>query len=633
MNNFEELRIKVLGAFPRVLEATGNDLTETASRLVEGSRARLAAGRFYVVCCGEFRRGKSSLLNALVERDRLFPVDVSLTTCAVTTLEWGEQDQATAYLGERGKPGDAVKQVPLDLAEVEAYVAEQSNPANSKDVRLVAMRAPIPQLESGLVLTDTPGIGSHNIEHTAATYAFIPHADAILFVCSGVEPVTTHEISFLTDVLGKCKILVTAATMIDKVVDSGPVIARSRTRIAEAVGCPPDDLVIVPVSALRKAQAFEDGDKELLAKSGFPELEAQIWGGLAATCGAAQLMTALDALESAVASAEAPLANEFAALQNDDALRNTECELKDLLDESSKLKKSGAKWRVDFSDSLKKAARPIGDKLNEDLLAARTELNGVLGTEQGRSDPESAVTTAASQMVDAANAAEGELQRKFGALLSEFKRKTSLPLSVEFPDSSPFGPVINIPAANTDARVGGFRRFRAGWGGGMALGGAGGTVGAVIGTFIAPGPGTVVGFALGALVGNVAGWFAGSRDDIKRAREQDQRNLSAALRQSLLPQVDHNRTQAAQRFKYAVEDLVTDLTRNLSEQVDARHESLQESVRRVSKLKDARQEELVQQRKQLLDRQQVYAGLHGELADLQRGVIDLNHPRADTASA
>jgi putative ribosome biogenesis GTPase RsgA len=42
------------------------------------------------------------------------------------------------------------------------------------------MESPNPQLKEGLVLVDTPGIGSLNTEHTAITYAFIPNADAIL---------------------------------------------------------------------------------------------------------------------------------------------------------------------------------------------------------------------------------------------------------------------------------------------------------------------------------------------------------------------------------------------------------------------------------------------------------------------
>jgi hypothetical protein len=627
MNTFDRLRAQVLAVFPEVLGEIADELSGTTLKLVEESRARLASGRFYVVCCGEFRKGKSSLLNALVGRPGLFPVDVNVTTCAVTVLEWGEEEQAVAYLGDRDRPDAAPERVTMSLDAVADYVSEQSNPRNRKNVRHVVMTARIPQLESGLALVDTPGIGSVNVEHTSATYAFLPNADAILFVCSGVEAISEHEISFLADALGKCEIIVTAVTMIDKVVDASPVVDAARIRIAETAGLAPDDLLIVPVSALRKWQAVEDDDDvELLDESGFPELEAQIWGGLAATCGAAQLRTALAALGAAVATAQAQLENQLAALLGDEAFLKVERQLQEALGKAEQLRKDGAKWRHDFSDSLKKAARPIASRLDKELSDARTELNNAFNTSRGVENAESVVADACSLMVDAVNEATASLREDFGTITKRFAAQTSLPLSADLPEADTFSSSIGLPGNLPEKVPGGFRRFRASWGGGMALGGAGGAVGAIIGSLGGP-VGAVVGFGLGSMIGQAIGMVAGSRDHVRRAHRQERHDQAAVLRQTVLPQFDNNQRQAIRSLNYAVDDQISTLTQALTEQLEAQRESLAESVRLISRNKAVKEEEREQLREQLHARRQVYDQLASELNDLGRQVDNLERSR------
>ena len=57
---------------------------------------RLTSGRFFVACVGQFKRGKSTVLNALVE-DRVLPVGVTPVTSAVTILRHGVDRRATVF--------------------------------------------------------------------------------------------------------------------------------------------------------------------------------------------------------------------------------------------------------------------------------------------------------------------------------------------------------------------------------------------------------------------------------------------------------------------------------------------------------------------------------------------------------
>lgn len=111
----------------------------------------LAEGRFYVACVGQFKRGKSTLLNALVGQP-LLPAGVVPITTAVTVLRCGEQVRARVRLGTEWHDI-----VPTELT---AYVSEEQNPANEKGVSVVEVFVPNSLLVSGMCLVDTPGIGS-----------------------------------------------------------------------------------------------------------------------------------------------------------------------------------------------------------------------------------------------------------------------------------------------------------------------------------------------------------------------------------------------------------------------------------------------------------------------------------------
>ena len=191
-------------------------------------------------------------------------------------LYWADEDSATVYFApdDPGNPRSAPTPQEIPIGRIAQFITEQGNPDNRKGVTAIVAGAPVAALQSGMILGDTPGISSSNPAHTAVTDAEVRFADALLFVASATEPLSKHELEFLQQALQDCPIVVTAVTMIDKVVDAAPVIAEARERISSITGVAPEDLLIVGVSAHRKFDALEDGDDDWLAASGFPALEA-----------------------------------------------------------------------------------------------------------------------------------------------------------------------------------------------------------------------------------------------------------------------------------------------------------------------------------------------------------------------
>ena len=84
-----------------------------------------------------------------------------------------------------------------------------------RDVDLVEVRVPAPLLEGGLTLVDTPGVGGLNAGHAAATLAFLPSADALVFVTDASAELSGPELEFLASARGAGPPVLVAVTKID----------------------------------------------------------------------------------------------------------------------------------------------------------------------------------------------------------------------------------------------------------------------------------------------------------------------------------------------------------------------------------------------------------------------------------
>jgi polyhydroxyalkanoate synthesis regulator phasin len=163
-----------------------------SSRIAEEARNlanRISEGRFYVACIGQFKRGKSTLINALIG-DPVLPVGFTPVTAVPTVIRFGEQRRARIQVGN-GSWQD------VSLADLNQYVSEECNPENTKGIRGVEVFLPSPLLAGGMCFVDTPGLGSVFSGNTAATHAFIPHVDAALVVIGADPPLAGEELALL----------------------------------------------------------------------------------------------------------------------------------------------------------------------------------------------------------------------------------------------------------------------------------------------------------------------------------------------------------------------------------------------------------------------------------------------------
>jgi GTP-binding protein EngB required for normal cell division len=177
------LRIAVLAD-----EFKNDQIKEDASSAAE----RIAEGRFYVACVGQFKRGKSTLLNALMG-ESLLPSGVTPVTAVPTILRFGERRRARVRL-RNGEWTD------IAIVDVEQFVSEARNPQNQKGVAALEVFVPNPLLREGMCFVDTPGIGSVFSGNTAATHAFLPHIDAAIVVIGADPPIAGDELALVESV-------------------------------------------------------------------------------------------------------------------------------------------------------------------------------------------------------------------------------------------------------------------------------------------------------------------------------------------------------------------------------------------------------------------------------------------------
>jgi gas vesicle protein len=346
------------------------DRPDLASRLA-AVKARLADPVMHIVVVGEFKQGKSSLVNALVGAP-VCPVDDDAATAVPTFVRHGET--ATAELVW---PGEEQRREPVELNDIRRHVIENGE---VERVAGVEIRIPRSILAGGLILVDTPGIGGLGSAHAAASLAAISLADAVLFVTSAAQELTRSEVDFLRRARALCP---TVACVLTKT-DFYPAWRRIRELDgAHLVAHTGADIPMLAVSSTLRARAVKNSDAGLNAESGFPallEFVGDLVGGTAeqrlAREAAAEVVSLCDQLESSFAAEREALADPAAARRVVDELTTVKSRVE-------QLKTAAAKWNQTLSDGIGDLTSDIDHDLRSRIRAVTAEADEAIE----KSDP------------------------------------------------------------------------------------------------------------------------------------------------------------------------------------------------------------------------------------------------------
>jgi ribosome biogenesis GTPase A len=255
-SHFKEELVRCIDSILTIESITGG--------ICEELREKIENNVFNLVVLGQFKRGKTSLINALLGAEILPTAVIPLTSIA-TILKYGETLHIKVYFND----GRVTEIEPATLTQ---YVTEKGNPRNEKDVQEVIITYPSSYLKDGVRLIDTPGVGSVYEHNTDVAYQYLPKSDAALFLLSVDQPVSKAELDFLKDVKEYSHRIFFLQNKADYVgsEDLNESIAFSKKIIEDCMG---SEVKILPLSAKLALEGKLSGNKELIEKSFLSKFE------------------------------------------------------------------------------------------------------------------------------------------------------------------------------------------------------------------------------------------------------------------------------------------------------------------------------------------------------------------------
>lgn len=174
-----------------IVQARGRaDLVQQISE----AKQQLLANTFTLAVIGKAKRGKSTLINALLGRndDLVAPIDKLPASSAITRFRKGTERATVLYQDQR------VEDVPY--SRIREFVTEEANPTNRKNIAMLEVSGEFADLPSQVEIVDTPGAGSVHEHHDALLHAFIPNSDAVIFVLTARMPLDQDELDLLKEI-------------------------------------------------------------------------------------------------------------------------------------------------------------------------------------------------------------------------------------------------------------------------------------------------------------------------------------------------------------------------------------------------------------------------------------------------
>ncbi len=156
------------------------EIPTVASRLESIRDLASGDGCVDVVVVGQYKAGKSSMLNALLGAD-LLPVDVLPATSVVTRILPGQRDEVVI----RFLDGTTKSVTASELAD---FVTESANPDNVRNVERADVHVGGNQRLHGVRFVDTPGLGSIFAHNTDRAREWLPRVGVALVAVRVDQP-------------------------------------------------------------------------------------------------------------------------------------------------------------------------------------------------------------------------------------------------------------------------------------------------------------------------------------------------------------------------------------------------------------------------------------------------------------
>lgn len=335
-------------------------------------RTRVLDPAQLVLCVGEPKQGKSELINALVNAP-VCNAGEEVSTPVPTIVRHAEEPTARLVEQEPGHGPAALNRMPVPIEQVREQLDRavgDGRPVTRGEVGL-----PRELLRNGLVLMDTPGVGSVSTSLTSTTMAVVSEADALLMVSDATQELTSNEISFLKQVADLCPNVALVMTKTDMSPHWRKVLEVNKKHLQHAGVQAP----IFPVSATMRMAATQSMDGDLNEESGFPPLLGYLANDLAGQH--EQLARRLvahnvsEVINQLIEMLKTELSN-----QNPRTATDTLLELETAQRRSEQLSRASGRWQKMLNDGIQELYTDIEFDFRERSWSVLEKVNETLDT-------------------------------------------------------------------------------------------------------------------------------------------------------------------------------------------------------------------------------------------------------------
>ena len=359
------------------LEKTGEvmvhlGLTDQA-RQARSASARLKSRVFSVGIMGEFKRGKSTVINALLG-EKIVPADVVPASATLNRVTYGPVPKATILYKDGHR-----ESVPVDkIADYVTKITEESA-ATAALVDQAIVEYPCQFCKNNVEIIDTPGLNDDE-RMDAISEAVIPELDAVVMVLSADSPFSKSEAEFVRNKLMTSDVakMIVLVNRIDVIYDEDDrvrilqsikekIVREVSGRIAAIHGSDSPlyqdtkrklaELQLYPVSAIQALQGRMKDKPELVTQSGILAFEDRLRRLLTQERGTLEITRASGVIAKLLQEGQSALTLRINALEMDSeeflkSKQDAEEEIVILrankLEEKAKLRKTGTRIKEEL---------------------------------------------------------------------------------------------------------------------------------------------------------------------------------------------------------------------------------------------------------------------------------------------
>ena len=322
------------------------DRPDLVARL-QAAETRLQGSELAVVIVGEFKKGKSSLVNAICGFD-VCPVDEVMATSVPTVVRYGAVARATVTTRSPEDPPESGVTRELPLSDLDAFISERPNDASAPIVEKVEIEVPSPLLATGITLIDTPGVGGLDSAAAVTALTALRWAEAVLFVTDATQELTAPELEYLVQVKDQCPNVTCIMTKVDLFGEWRRIAELDRNHL-RSHGL---DVPILELSSVLERLGAKAKDTELQAESGFPALrrylDEKVIGPadqVAANAAARDVLFVLDQLTT-------QLSLQLEALVDPNRVGQLALQFEEARQGALALREQSARWQITLGDGI-----------------------------------------------------------------------------------------------------------------------------------------------------------------------------------------------------------------------------------------------------------------------------------------